>query len=128
MEGKHVHRAAFAADVERHLDGALPARGAEPLHDLLDERGVTCVEQSIQCFAIPGQAHLEPSSETTRDPLQGRQSKRVDLAALGSPDLGPTRMSPLRQVVLGEVLALPQSPELSAEPNHLHSSSMNAGN
>src|SRR5437879_4766952 len=126
MEGEHVDRAPLAAHVERHLDRALPARGAEPFHDSIDERSVTRVEQSIERLAVPAQARLEPSSEAARDPGQRREPKGIDLAAFGSAHLGTTRPSPLRHVVLRETLALPQGPELPAEPDHVHPRRMDA--
>ena len=43
-----------------------PARRQE-LDDSLDEAGVTGIEQPIQSFAVPQEAHIDPCAERGRD-------------------------------------------------------------
>lgn len=124
MEGKNVDRAPLTPDVERDLDRGLPIRRDQALDHGLDQRNVSCVEETVQSLATPRQAKIEPGLQGGRNPIQGRDAKPIALTTFRAADLAPTDPDPNREVILTQSLPLSQRAHLPANADDVHPSRM----
>ncbi|MDO8485692.1 MAG: hypothetical protein Q7S35_12200 [Candidatus Limnocylindrales bacterium] len=93
MQRQDVDRSSLTSDGVRRLDDRLPAEVLEATDDLLDESRVGGVEEPIQAFAVPADAHIDRRTQPFTDPTQRPKLNVVDPTGLhlrnqlsGNPD------------------------------------------
>ena len=112
VPGQDVHRALLAEVVEGVFGDALPAERFQDGHDLFDQRGVTCVQQTIKLAASPTQVDHCADLENGAQASQGSDRDMVELPPL---DPGNDRLAqPCRRCHV----RLPQAAAAANSPNH----------
>ena len=120
MKHEDVDRPTFAANAEGDLDFHEPLERSEGSGDLLNENSVVCVEQAVQCLAVPGQMHLQAGGGRARNRLH-----RPNRYLSGMPQLDP-RYRRLRgssrhgKVDLPPTASSPKRSNLATEADCIH--------
>lgn len=120
VPGEDVYGPALAVNPERHLGANVPARIPEQAGHQLDEAGVVLVQQSIKSLALPAQANVDTSPESSGNP---RKHLEREATAEASFDPRNDRLADAggrAEVDLALAAAHAQCPDASTEADHVH--------
>jgi hypothetical protein len=120
MKREDVDGSALTPDVERDLGRYLPLVRRQDLHDTIDQACVTGIEQSVQAFALPQEANIDPRAERSRDSDERVDRDSIRMPALDAPDDSSRNMRLSGEPSLCPATTLPKRSHPEPEPDHIH--------
>ena len=120
MPREQVDGASLAEQGERDLGTDVPASRSERGCDLLDEGGVSLVEEAIQEAAAPLKVNHQSAIEGSDDSPKGCQADQLDPTALDPRDDRLGNPCSLGEVQLAPPEAAPEGSNCQAEASIVH--------
>ena len=121
MPGQDVDDTALGVDRKGDLRSDEPVGPfLEASGNLLVERGVASIEESIQVSASPARNEIDSHVERFRDRADARQPHLVQVAALDPRDRPSRYAGELRHVLLGQALSDSNRSDRSPESKVIH--------
>lgn len=121
---KKVKRPPVAGLGERHLGTHPPARGGEHTRDVLDEFGMTLVDQPVERAAAPEEIQRRPLVYGAADPAHDGDADVVEAASLDVRDLLLPNAGVQRQIALTPPESPPESTDSETETPIVHGDRM----
>ena len=115
-----VHRAAFAADREGHLDRRLPTFGPQHRDDPFDQCRVRRIEQPIQSLAVPPNLRVEVPADGCDHAFEDARLDVSDVSRLDAGHELSRDAGDLRHVSLPSTRADAKRPDGAADPWTIH--------
>lgn len=100
MPSEHINGAAISVVVERDLDRGLPTQALQLANDVVDQRGVCLVEQSIETLTAPPDSEVDVRAERVAHPIEVVEIDVPDQAALHLRDERSRQMASSREIDL----------------------------
>ena len=124
MVGEQVDRPALPTDVERDLDGHIPSQQAEAGRGLIDHRSVIRIEQAVETLALPCDEQLQARGQRPDDRVDMAHRHVIGSTCLHAPHHRARNSGSTSQVGLPPSPSPPKGPDLTPEPDRIHSCSL----
>ena len=124
MPGKDVDGTAFTPEMEGDFGRRIPAVARQQVEDSFDDLRVVAIEQTIEFFPTPENAHEQPRAEFGKYPVEPADGDAIRITPFDSRDLRARHSDAPTGLLLCPSALPSKRANLESYPNHVHARSL----